>query len=118
MRRAGDRFVNANAAMRAVHRGLFHAALLRSKPGWSDLPAVKDGRVYAVDANAYFARPGPRLVEGIELLAHLIHPDRFAWKGATDAYAVVRDTAATPAAYAEKASTNLPPGARVPRGSQ
>ena len=38
--------------------------------------AVQSGRVYAVDANACFARPGPRVVDGIELLAHLMHPDR------------------------------------------
>ena len=44
-----------------------------------DLPAVSNARVYAVDANAYFARPGPRVAEGVELLAHLFHPDRFAW---------------------------------------
>jgi iron complex transport system substrate-binding protein len=41
------------------------------------LPAVKANRVYAVDANSYFARPGPRVVEGAELLAHLIHPELF-----------------------------------------
>jgi iron complex transport system substrate-binding protein len=35
-----------------------------------------DARVVAVDAAAYFSRPGPRLVEGIELLGHLLHPDR------------------------------------------
>ena len=39
-----------------------------------DLPAVRNNRVYAVDANSYFARPGPRVVEGAELLAQLIHP--------------------------------------------
>lgn len=49
------------------------AALARSMP--RDL----DARVYAVDANAYFARPGPRLAEGVELLAHLFHPNRVAW---------------------------------------
>ena len=43
-----------------------------------ELPAVRNGRVYAVDANSYFARPGPRVVEGAELLARLIHPDVFA----------------------------------------
>lgn len=43
-----------------------------------DLPAVRNGRVYAVDANSYFARPGPRVVEGAELLARLIHPQLFA----------------------------------------
>ena len=42
-----------------------------------DLPAVKNNRVYAVDANSYFARPGPRVVEGAELLARLIHPELF-----------------------------------------
>ena len=41
------------------------------------LPAVKSGQVYAVDANSYFARPGPRVVEGAELLARLIHPELF-----------------------------------------
>src|SRR5215470_15297163 len=42
-----------------------------------DLPAVKNGRVYAVDANSFFARPGPRVVDGAELLARLIHPELF-----------------------------------------
>ncbi len=55
-------------------------------PGWSNLPAVLSGRVYAVDANAYFARPGPRVVDGTELLAHLIHPELFSWHGSKSAY--------------------------------
>jgi iron complex transport system substrate-binding protein len=55
-------------------------------PGWAELPAVQSGSVYAVDANSYFARPGPRVVEGTELLAHLIHPDRFAWNSVVPAY--------------------------------
>jgi iron complex transport system substrate-binding protein len=42
-----------------------------------ELPAVRDGRVYAVDANSFFARPGPRVVEGAALLARLIHPELF-----------------------------------------
>jgi iron complex transport system substrate-binding protein len=62
------------------------AQQLSSYPGWADLPAVRDGRVYAVDANSYFARPGPRVVEGTELLAHIIHPDLFEWNGRTDAF--------------------------------
>lgn len=56
-------------------------------PCWSDLPAVRNGRVYAVDANSYFARPSLRVVEGTELLAHLIHPDLFAWQGPATAFA-------------------------------
>ena len=41
---------------------------------WNDVPAVRTGRVYAVDASSYFSRPGPRLVTGIEALAKLLHP--------------------------------------------
>ena len=52
-------------------------------PGWDDLPAVREGRVWAVDANSYFSRPGPRLVEGVETLARLLHPEAF--PGAPDA---------------------------------
>ncbi len=45
--------------------------------GWDDLHAVQEGRVHAVDASAYFARPGPRVVDGIELLAEVIDPVAF-----------------------------------------
>lgn len=41
---------------------------------WDRLPAIRDQRVFAVDANSYFSRPGPRLSDGVELLAHLFHP--------------------------------------------
>ena len=44
--------------------------------GRARAPAPLGARVVAVDASAYFSRPGPRLVDGIELLAHLLHPDR------------------------------------------
>lgn len=43
------------------------------------IPRVEGASVFAVDANAYFARPGPRVAEGIELLAHLFHPARCDW---------------------------------------
>jgi iron complex transport system substrate-binding protein len=49
----------------------------------SKLPAIPGARIFAVDANAYFARPGPRVAEGIELLARIFHPDRFEWSHAT-----------------------------------
>lgn len=45
------------------------------------LPRIPGAQLYAVDANAYFARPGPRVIEGVELLAHLFHPDLVAWAG-------------------------------------
>ena len=62
------------------------AQQLSAYPGWSDLPAVRAGLVYAVNANAYFARPGPRVLEGTELLAHIFHPDLFDWNGPSDAF--------------------------------
>lgn len=62
-----------------LDQALDRAPALRDLPGFFDLPATQQGRVFAVDANAYFARPGPRVVEGVELLAHLLHPERFGW---------------------------------------
>ncbi|MBX8638288.1 MAG: cobalamin-binding protein [Thermoplasmata archaeon] len=55
-------------------------------PSWNELTAVWDGRVYAVDASSYFARPGPRVVTGVELLAHLLHPGQFTWSGPPGAF--------------------------------
>jgi iron complex transport system substrate-binding protein len=43
--------------------------------GWYELPAVKGGQVYAVNGSAYFNRPGPRIVGGLEILAHILHPE-------------------------------------------
>ena len=67
--------------------------------GWSELPAVRDGRVYAVDANSYFARPGPRVVEGTELLAHLFHPDLFHWEGSPEAFRRIEFSNAAPTSF-------------------
>ena len=44
-------------------------------PEWRRLPAVQSGRVYAVDASSYFNRPGPRIVDGLEVLGQVLHPD-------------------------------------------
>ncbi|HEX8732504.1 MAG TPA: ABC transporter substrate-binding protein [Ktedonobacterales bacterium] len=52
--------------------------LLRAYPGFAELPCARAGRVHFVDGAAYFSRPGPRLIDSLELLARLIHPDRFA----------------------------------------
>ncbi len=57
-----------------VARNAAEAQTLRGHPVWEALAAVRQGRVYAADASAYFSRPGPRLIEGIELLATLLHP--------------------------------------------
>jgi len=54
------------------------ASLVTARPGFADLPAARSGRVWALDGSAWFNRPGPRVVEGIEVLAALLHPDRAA----------------------------------------
>jgi iron complex transport system substrate-binding protein len=51
--------------------------LVAERAGCSELPCVVHGRLYAVDGMAYFSRPGPRLVDSLELLAHLLHPTIF-----------------------------------------
>jgi len=50
---------------------------LRTREGWDELRAVRGGRVYAMDGNHYVNRPGPRLVDTLEHLAGLFHPERF-----------------------------------------
>jgi iron complex transport system substrate-binding protein len=69
-----------------LEKAAIQARALFSYPGWSTIPAVRAGRVYAVNANAYFARPGPRVVDGTELLAHLLHPTLFDWTASEPAF--------------------------------
>jgi iron complex transport system substrate-binding protein len=69
---------------------LSHAEALPSLPGWTSLPAVRAGKVFAVDADAYFARPGPRAFDGLELMAHHVHPEHFDWGGGGGAFAPIR----------------------------
>ena len=51
--------------------------LLLQQPGFAELKAVKNNRVYLADGNQYFNRPGPRIVDSIEILAEIIHPKQF-----------------------------------------
>jgi iron complex transport system substrate-binding protein len=53
---------------------------------WKDLPAVRNGAIFAVDANSYFSRPGPRLADGIAILAQILHPDLFPAEAASQQY--------------------------------
>jgi iron complex transport system substrate-binding protein len=66
---------------------------LTSHPEWHTLPAVSAGRVFVVDGSTYFNRPGPRLVESAEILAHLLHPEVFA--APHDGWVRLADEAAT-----------------------
>jgi iron complex transport system substrate-binding protein len=56
-----------------VQRSLQEASRLPTMPGWSSIPAVRGGRVWVVNGAAYFDRPGPRTVRGVEILAHVLH---------------------------------------------
>ncbi|HYN84622.1 MAG TPA: cobalamin-binding protein [Pyrinomonadaceae bacterium] len=60
----------------------------RLPEGWDALPAVRAGEVWAVDATSYFSRPGPRVVEGAEILARLLHPEIFGPPSGRDAVRV------------------------------
>ena len=51
--------------------------VLTQHPHWNNLKAVKNGKVFIVDGNAYFNRPGPRLVDSAEILAEIFHPQLF-----------------------------------------
>jgi iron complex transport system substrate-binding protein len=79
---------NLSQTMKQIwqHFGPYSSFASEDRAAFLNLPAVRAGRVYAVDANSYFARPGPRVVEGAELLAHLIHPEKFSWDGPDDAF--------------------------------
>jgi iron complex transport system substrate-binding protein len=60
-----------------TRRAVREATPLRQRAGWDELPAVKTGNVFALNGNAYFSRPGPRLVDGLEILGRILHPGKF-----------------------------------------
>ena len=60
-----------------IDRARHDYELLRRFPGFSSIPAADTGQVYVVNASAYFARPGPRIVESLEILAGILHPRNF-----------------------------------------
>ncbi len=60
-----------------IPRTLEEIHLLRERPEWGRLRAVRAGRVFVADCNAFFHRPGPRLVESLEILAEMLHPEAF-----------------------------------------
>lgn len=60
-----------------LDRARKEAPALTGQPWWRDLPAARTGRVWVADGSSYFNRPGPRLVDGLEILAHVLHPEIF-----------------------------------------
>jgi iron complex transport system substrate-binding protein len=75
-----------------LNRTLQEALILTQRSEWQDLHAVKTERVYITDGNSYFNRPGPRLVDSLEIMAEILHPEifQYGYKGtAWEAFAVV-----------------------------
>jgi iron complex transport system substrate-binding protein len=79
-----DDIVNASPGLAVLMPCGFDLERTRKEAGivtqarwWSRLPASRNGRTWIVDGSSYFNRPGPRLVDGLELLAHILHPDLF-----------------------------------------
>jgi iron complex transport system substrate-binding protein len=60
-----------------INRARRDYELLQTFPDFNSIPAARDGEIYLVDASAYFARPGPRLVDSLEILAGILHPEEF-----------------------------------------
>jgi iron complex transport system substrate-binding protein len=60
-----------------VQRTIVEYEKLLENPIWRKIKAVNRGQVYAVNANEYFSKPGPRTITGLEILAKIIHPDTF-----------------------------------------
>ena len=60
-----------------LERTAQESKILTKHPAWKALKAVKQGKVFVTDGNAYFNRPGPRLVDSAEILAEIFHPDLF-----------------------------------------
>jgi len=57
-----------------LKKTIAEAKQVQSWPGWLDLPAVQNNQVYAVDGSSFFNRPGPRLIDGLEILDQIINP--------------------------------------------
>ena len=71
-----------------VPKTMAEVPMLERLDGWAELPAVRRRRVYAVNGHMYYSRSGPRLVDGTEILAALLHPDLFPAPSETDARSV------------------------------
>ena len=72
-----------------IKRTLEDIHYLQNRKGWQELKAVKENKVFAVDGNQYFNRPGPRLVDSAEILAEIIHSEYFERKFTEDAWITI-----------------------------
>ena len=72
-----------------IKRTLEDMHYLQNRKGWQELKAVKENKVFVVDGNQYFNRPGPRLIDSSEILAEVIHPEYFERKYPEDAWITI-----------------------------
>ena len=79
-----------------VARTQQEASGLAARAEWRGLPAVRSNRVYATDASSYFSRSGPRIVDGLEILAAILHPDAAAWSTPPGSWALLDSPIAQP----------------------
>jgi iron complex transport system substrate-binding protein len=70
-------------------RVIQEAETLASFPGFHELPAAKSNRIFATNGSDYFSRPGPRIVDSLEILVHLVHPELFPAPPLEQAFAAV-----------------------------
>jgi iron complex transport system substrate-binding protein len=76
-----------------VARTTREVAAMETRPEWREIPAVRAGRVYATDASSYFSRSGPRIVDGVEILAAILHPEVAVWSPPRASWARLYSTA-------------------------
>jgi iron complex transport system substrate-binding protein len=89
LRAAGPEVLVIACCGHGVERTRRDLPLLAALPGWGQMRAVRCGRVYVADGSAYFSRPGPRVVDTLEILASVIHPG--AWPAPGGAVERVRE---------------------------
>ena len=87
---------------------------LAARPEWRALVATAAGRVYATDANAFFSRSGPRVVDGVEILGAMLHPEAAAWTTPPGSWAALSPPLPTEPSREPAVAPPSPPRA-VPR---
>ncbi len=79
-----------------VARTVREVAAVEARSEWRALPAVRAGRVYATDGGSYFSRPGPRIVDGLEILGAILHPAAATWPTPPGSWALLSVAAPSP----------------------
>lgn len=76
----------------SIEKTLTEINSLEGKDSWKDLKAVRKNRVFILDGNHYFNRPGPRVKESVEILADIFHPDHYRGRSVTEGWTRYQET--------------------------